>query len=249
MHKPEAVRVCGRAEAQTQGAVGPARGPRAGEQTKGYGRPPEHGALQQQQQPQTQPKWQPHSQPLAQPPNNRAAGVTAATARPNSRGPSPSGHVVPPGVTGSLRVPAPRHTAQQQQRQQRTVQKAPIAEQSGGTVVSGTGRAASSAPTASAAGAGDRAPPSRKPPVTDTTATATAAAATAVVPVGEAALRARLAEAEARNAEVLARVRELEENNFDLEAAMQVLLWVQGLREGVVKWGWFETGRRGRGFE
>lgn len=39
---------------------------------------------------------------------------------------------------------------------------------------------------------------------------------------GEAAIRARLVEAEARNASMLARVRELEENNFDLEASMQV---------------------------
>lgn len=38
----------------------------------------------------------------------------------------------------------------------------------------------------------------------------------------EAALRARLAEIEARNKEILARVAELEENNFELAAAMQV---------------------------
>lgn len=38
----------------------------------------------------------------------------------------------------------------------------------------------------------------------------------------EAALRARLAQIEARNAEILAQVEELEERNFDLEAAVQV---------------------------
>ena len=45
----------------------------------------------------------------------------------------------------------------------------------------------------------------------------------AVAPAGDAALRARLAEMETKNAEVLARVQELEDNNFDLEAAMQVM--------------------------
>ena len=66
-------------------------------------------------------------------------------------------------------------------------------------------------------------------------------AAAGAAPEGEAAvLRARLAEAEAKNAEALARVRELEENNFDLEAAMQVCALeqyrgtgrYQGLRNG-----------------
>ncbi len=53
-------------------------------------------------------------------------------------------------------------------------------------------------------------------------AAAPTAPAAAAAPEGEAALRSRLAEVEAKNAEALARVRELEENNFDLEAAMQV---------------------------
>lgn len=85
---------------------------------------------------------------------------------------------------------------------------------------------------------GEKAPTRASPSVADSSAVPASARGGGVsedgaeVPQGEAALRARLAEIEMRNKEILARVAELEEHNFDLAAAMQVT-WSRACRVGI----------------